>query len=179
MTVKLQDPDGKPLTDVLVSGIVPFRLSVVPIKAAECPIFALDPERPREVLFLHPERKLAAMVTVRGDEKVAPTVQLAPCGVVTGRVLDHGKPVSARNLDLHFVDALAPRSHASCEVPGTDGRTPPTKEGRFRIEGVLPGMKFDVVVYENGRVAMQEKKTENKPAPVGRDRGRGRPAAAN
>src|SRR5207249_6380547 len=48
-----------------------------PLEGASCTVYALDPsDRPRQLVFYHPGRKLGGSLSVRGDEKEPPAVQI-------------------------------------------------------------------------------------------------------
>ncbi len=84
-----------------------------PLKTATCPVFALDPDRPRPMAFLHTERKLAALVTVRGDDQKPLTVRLAPTAAITGRFLDsEGRPLTDAEVYLSYsADEMSGECH--------------------------------------------------------------------
>jgi protocatechuate 3,4-dioxygenase beta subunit len=141
-TVRLQAPDGRPLTGVVVAGMTAMWPTTFTLPQAECTVYALDPVKPRTVVFYHAEQKLAGTLTVRGDEAGPLTARLGPTGAITGRVLDaDGQPVvgatirllywdeSARELDRHL--------RQRTELPRAD------TAGRFRIDEVIPDMKFE------------------------------------
>jgi hypothetical protein len=161
-TLNLEDPDGKPLTGVTASGMgAVLDSATATLKTATCPVFAFDAEQPRQLALLHKQRKLFALVTVRGDSKEPLTVRLAPTGVITGRFLDDtGKPLADAEIFFGYEE------NALEDVIGPlywwdDSPRPRTdKDGRFRLEGVFPGIKFSLSVSK-GRVGfVEEKKTE-------------------
>ena len=83
LTGTIIDPDGKPLAGVRVSGRRDQgSWEDLPEKMAEFTVLALDPAKPRLLQFFHPEKKLAASLVVRGDEKRLLTVTClsAPLG---------------------------------------------------------------------------------------------------
>jgi protocatechuate 3,4-dioxygenase beta subunit len=62
----------------------------------------LNPQRPRQLLFHHREKELGKVLSVRGEETEALKVQLEPCGVVSGRIVDRdGKPVPGMTVGFH------------------------------------------------------------------------------
>jgi len=168
MTVNVQDADGKPLTGALAYGVCASTRTVLPMKTATCPVFALDPEQPRQLAFLHTERKLAGFIAVRGDEKEPPTVRLSATATITGRLLDAaGQPLAdvmvmpryaeeAGNALMHVLSS--PRR---VQFPITD------KEGRFRIEGMLPDMKFTLAFIKARGGELTEPKVQREPLKSG------------
>jgi RNA polymerase sigma factor (sigma-70 family) len=160
LTVSLQDPDGKPLSGVMATGLSAFPAGVVTLKTAACPVVALDPAKPRKLAFLHAERNLTAVVTVRGDEKEPPTVKLAPAGVVTGRLLDgDGQPIAGADVYVLTLDGtdLIGRLMRSAPAQRSD------KEGRFRVGGVFPDVKFAVIARKGQEGLGEEMKKMHDP----------------
>jgi Carboxypeptidase regulatory-like domain len=103
---------------------------------------ALGPREPRQLLFVHRERKLAGQLVVRGDEKGDVTVRLAPWGALTGRVLDaDGQPLAGVRIQLSFLHPTFFQPVTWWVEPqGEEVRT--DRDGRFRAEGLTPGLKF-------------------------------------
>src|SRR5262249_9766098 len=100
LVVKVQDADGRPLPGAIASGVTESWPITYARTKAECPIYALDPKRPRALAFYHVERKLGGALTVRGDEAGPLAVTLRPTGSVTGRVLDaDGQPVAGADVN--------------------------------------------------------------------------------
>src|SRR5262249_52984071 len=95
------------------------------------------PHEERIVTILHEGRKLSGGLVVRGDEPGPLTARLQPWGVVTGRLVDtRGEPrtgVEVGGMDRPKLD------------PTTGGIRPAVavgEDGRFRIEGLVPGRKY-------------------------------------
>jgi hypothetical protein len=135
-------PDGKPLTGTLVKGLTAIWPTPTALKNATFTAVALDPQEPRQLLFVHLQRKLVGQLVVRGDEKGDVTVQLEPWATLTGRVLDEdGRPLAGVRIHLGF-------PHSTFFLPVTWWVPPQGEEvktdrdGRFRAEGLTPGMKF-------------------------------------
>src|SRR5205085_9987911 len=109
------------------------------LKTARCPVVALDPEQLRRLVLLHPERKLAAIVTVRGDEKEPIVVRLGPTGVITGRLLDiDGQPIAGAYVVVRYEDRVASGLVGESFFRGAMPQTDP--EGRFRLDSIVPGI---------------------------------------
>src|SRR5262249_25409152 len=100
------DPDGQPLVGARTAGLSPVALlffrDIQQLNAASFTVGGVRPGEPRALFFCHPEKKLAGVVRLRGDEKEPLTVRLESLGALTGRVVDaDGRPwpglkVSAR-----------------------------------------------------------------------------------
>jgi RNA polymerase sigma factor (sigma-70 family) len=150
LNVRIEDPDGKPLPSAVVSGVTELWPITLSLKGAECKVYALDGVRQRHLVFFHRERMLGGHVIVRGDEKEAVTVRMAPLGTVTGRLLDpDGQPISgvevALNMPMNVERELFRHLNAQREPVKTD------KDGRFKLEGVLPKLMFYLSLRQ-GRV---------------------------
>jgi hypothetical protein len=160
LTVTLQDPEGKPLTGVTVAGISATVLRSVPLKRTTCPVYALDPEKPRELMFVHAERKLAAFVVLRGDEKDPVIVKLGQAAAIAGRVLTaDGNPVADAEVYAFYKTPVGQQLNRR---PSHPGQPQTDKEGRFRMEGLVPGLEFHLVVRTGGKMLEPEKRTDIK-----------------
>jgi RNA polymerase sigma factor (sigma-70 family) len=142
VTVSLEDPEGKPLAGVIAAGITAESLGAFKQENATCTVYALDSDKPRQLVLLHRERKVAAVVTLRGD-KGPRSVRLQPTGVITGRVLDtEGQPLAGAYVAALYRGwagrNLVKELHRLSEPPRTDAN------GRFRLEGIVPGLEFDL-----------------------------------
>jgi len=143
MAVRIEDPDGKPLPGAIVSGMTELWPITFSLKKAECTIYALDGVRQRHIVFYHRERKLGGHVIVRGNEQEAVTVRMEPLGTVAGRLLDpDGQPLAgievSLSMPLTVESELFRYLNAQMEPVKTD------KDGRFRLEGVLPKLIFQL-----------------------------------
>jgi hypothetical protein len=147
LDVSVEDADGKPVKGAMVAGLDAGgggSPAIATLPEARCQVLALDPKEPRQVVFYHPKRKIAGAVTVKGDEKAA---RLMPLGSVAGRVVgSDGKPLSGARVVLHH-DSMEARTLLQrvgvsvTEVKADSG-------GLFRIEGVIPGVPFYLVVAQ-------------------------------
>ncbi|MHB1421837.1 MAG: sigma-70 family RNA polymerase sigma factor [Gemmataceae bacterium] len=141
-TIRIEDEDGKPLKGTIVAGVTALHPITFTIKDATCTVFALDPNKPRRLYFLHAQRKLAGSLVVRGDENEPVIVRLGPAGVVMGRVLEgDGQPLVGANVNLSWQDRIGndlDRFDRQRSTVRTD------KDGRFRLDGIVPEVKFRV-----------------------------------
>jgi hypothetical protein len=139
----IQDPDGRPLTGAIVAGVTAAWPITFALKTAECPVYALDPAKPRTLAVYHPGRNLGGRVVVRGDEAGPVVAKLQPAGTVTGRILDpDGQPLAGGTVVISY-----PSNSASELDRHLQQQRPPVqtdKDGRFKLEGVVPGLKFAV-----------------------------------
>jgi RNA polymerase sigma factor (sigma-70 family) len=126
------DPDGKPLTGARVLGLRPMPFwENEPLKTAEFTILGLGPDEKRTLQVVHEGKKLAGWLEVRSGEKGPVRVRLEPWGVVTGRLV---KPDGEPMTDVSI-------------YAGSRGGQP-DKEGKFRIDGLVPGQKFGLKVIK-------------------------------
>jgi RNA polymerase sigma factor (sigma-70 family) len=148
LTGKVVDPDGRLLTGVKACGLTAFG-GVASLKDDSFSAVALNPDRPRLLTFLQPERKLVGHATLGGTEAGPVSVQLQPWATLRGRLLDEeGKPlagatarVSYSTYSARWLDGAVPRP------PGADKTD---AAGHFVIEGVQPGQEFNVVFQKSG-----------------------------
>jgi RNA polymerase sigma factor (sigma-70 family) len=88
--------------------------------------------------FIDRRRKLAGALVLRGEETGDLTVKLQPWGTVIGRVVDEeGKP---RN-DVEVYGTI--RERPDIERGSIATRSTVDARGRFRVEGLVPGIKYD------------------------------------
>jgi RNA polymerase sigma factor (sigma-70 family) len=163
----------------------PQRFGPPPSGRLKGPTFTavgLNPKDPRLLVFIHHEKKLGKIIEVRGDEKGDLTVKLEPLLSAAGRVLNaDGSPV-----DSYSITTLAPRRFAEYKrLPFVMLSFGPTsiryradeqtwlpkavttdKDGKFRIEGMLPGIDYEFWVTEDpveprkfARPVLMQKKT--------------------
>jgi hypothetical protein len=79
--------------------------------------------------MIHEGKKLAGQLEVRGDEKDPVRIRLEPWGILTGRLLKpDGEPMTNVNI------------YAGSRVGQLD------KDGKFRIDGLAPGLKYGLSV---------------------------------
>jgi protocatechuate 3,4-dioxygenase beta subunit len=139
----LTGPDDKPLTGAEALGLTAYNRSRhwtrAPLKESAFTVYGLGPTDEREVVFVHAARQLAGVVRVRGDAKEPLRVRLESWGTVTGRLVGpDGKP--RPGLLLRAEDRF---------LPGAALQT--DKEGRFRVAGLAPGVKYTLQVVQNGQ----------------------------
>jgi hypothetical protein len=113
-------------------------------------IHALHPSKPRRVTISQAARKLVGFVNLRGDETGTVKIQLRPWGTIAGRIVDdEGQPRGG--LALNNLGGIYP------EPPGDQGILPNSshspgirigRDGRFRIDGLVPGLKYGADAVE-------------------------------
>jgi RNA polymerase sigma factor (sigma-70 family) len=145
---KLVGPDDKPVPGATAYGLSwqgtreGGRYSHAEVlKTADFAATSLDPNASYTLSFIHKERKLIGHVTVRGDAKGPLSVHLQRWGVVAGRLVDAtGEPLAGRPLQLRYPALAEPGMRLLEQSWQTNG------EGRFRVEGLLPGLKHELIL---------------------------------
>jgi RNA polymerase sigma factor (sigma-70 family) len=138
LPVAVLGPDGRPLTatELVTVGLKDMSgWQKVPAGTSELQIVGLGPGRGRTIGIRHEAKRLAGELVLLGDETRPQTVTLQPWGVLTGRVVDaDGQPLGGGNV---YPVAL-PAGHPEIG-----------KDGRFRIEGLIPGKSYDLQVLKD------------------------------
>ncbi len=144
---KVLDPDGKPAVGALAYGLEFAFSEPRTLKDGTFTAVGLDPQRPRTVAFVHPERRLAGAVSLTGDEKEPPAIRLRPWAVATGRVVDtRGKPRAGLRVTQGNVGgSYSDYQPATGEVAATTDAG-----GRFRLDVPFGDVPFQVWVWRAG-----------------------------
>lgn len=118
----------------------------------------LGSERPGALVFVHPEKKLARVQVIPAGRKDPLSVRLEPTGALVGRVLDGaGKPLAGVTVKVTYafwqtvegdgVKASLPQALGFVDsgwVELLNGQAITDKDGRFRIAGLAPGLKYNL-----------------------------------
>jgi RNA polymerase sigma factor (sigma-70 family) len=160
--VTVVGPDDKPLSGYYAAGLTASPRNNVswmfPHGSALLTVRGLDGQRPRTVVLFSPEKKLGKALVVHADKAGPLRERLEPLSSLTGRVLDAaGSPLPG----LHVRAVLGRRGEDLDRLPvqffiaggtwaaklepaaGTD------VEGRFRLDGLLPGLGYTLEVSED------------------------------
>jgi protocatechuate 3,4-dioxygenase beta subunit len=156
-------PDDKPLAGVHASGLVPYEEVPQTMKSSAFTLTGLG-ERNRILVFLHREKNLGGVAVVRGDSEDPVTVKLRPLGTVEGTVLDgDGKPWAGLRVKVMPAEPNEDYDNLWYQQRGIQGNfsiyrglpkeflsrdATTDKDGRFRVEGVLPGVDFALYVSD-------------------------------
>jgi beta-lactamase regulating signal transducer with metallopeptidase domain/protocatechuate 3,4-dioxygenase beta subunit len=156
ITGEVLDPDGKPLAGALVRGVDGFGgWAREPLAGSEFQAVGYNPAEPRHMFFLHKERRLAGSLTIRGEQPGKLTLRLQPWATISGRIVDgHGN--SKGGLEIH--GGPGPKQDpVTGEPPAgplpTHGKSGPQRiytadDGTFKIEGLVPGARYNVQVHD-------------------------------
>ncbi len=151
LTVTAVDPNGKPIGGTMAAGLTDlFSTIEYAQESSVIEVHALDPSRPRRVTISHAARRLVGFLNLKGDETGTVKIQLRPWGTIAGRIVDdEGQPRGG--LALNNFGGIYP------EPPGDRGILPNSssspgirigRDGRFRIEGLVPGLKYGANAVE-------------------------------
>jgi RNA polymerase sigma factor (sigma-70 family) len=156
VTGSVVGPDGRPLAGVKPGGLgslFPMSGDREVLRTDRFTVFGLEPGKPRTVVFVHEAKGLAGAVVVRAEDKVPVTVRLGPRAAVTGRVVDaSGHPRAGVNV-LAFLADKQPAALPPSVTIGGDGSLRDAvlpkpvvtdAEGRFRLEGLVPGLTYEI-----------------------------------
>jgi RNA polymerase sigma factor (sigma-70 family) len=147
VTGTVVDPDGKPVTGASIDGVRGVWLHLKDLPTAEFRVPGVDPKHPRWCFVRHHERNLGTVVLLKGDEPGPVTVRLQKCATVTGRVVDDdGLPRAAWVMSVIQTEELKGKNSFGVGGSPLQGTG---KDGRFRIEGIIPGHKVGVYAGKN------------------------------
>jgi RNA polymerase sigma factor (sigma-70 family) len=139
LTIRVEDPEGRPLGGTKSSGLN-AGYDDVESESPTLEVRALEPSKPRRVTITHEDRKLIGSRYLKGDESGPMTVRLQPWGTITGRMVDEeGRPRGGLSLNTRFDDILDPQPRMD---RGTLPDIPIGRDGRFRVDGLVPGLKY-------------------------------------
>jgi RNA polymerase sigma factor (sigma-70 family) len=141
LTVQVRGPDGKPLEGVRAHGQFAREYWGHDLLPAEFTLYGLEPGQGRTLLLEHGEKKLVARREIKGDERGPVVVTLQAAAAVVGRLVDdEGRPLKHAPIDVLF----RPGKDAPLHMHSRDLRT--DADGKFRIEGLLPGLSYSATV---------------------------------
>ena len=129
-------PDGKPLAGVQGCGLREGETQFT--------VRGFNPRRPRDLFLKHPTKGLAAAFQPPNVNGGSVTVQMQPGAVATGKLVDeNGQP----RADVELWVAIRMKD-GSGQWRYSPERIKTDRNGRFRIEGLLPGYEF---ILEDGK----------------------------
>jgi hypothetical protein len=142
LTGTLLGPDDKPLTDVEAAG--------ARVDGDSFTVENLKPNEQRLIQFRHEDKKLAGFLIVQGSDKGLLRARLKPWGTLTGRVvMAESEPFPG----VASLRASSSKIEGGSFVPRFDMTSQLGKEGRFRIEGLTPGLTYELELSKQGYVA--------------------------
>ena len=138
----VEGPDGKPLAGCIALNLCPHTMSfnIVKLPSSEFSAIALEPKQSRPLFFRHDEKKLAAFVMAKGDDTGPLHVRLQPAGTVTGHLIDDDGPLrSDVTINVNYG-----KGQFGDRYPWSYLSPTLSSDGRFRIEGLIPGVSYDL-----------------------------------
>jgi RNA polymerase sigma factor (sigma-70 family) len=139
LTGMVLGPDDKPLADVQAVG--------AEVDGTNFTVEGLKPNERRLIQFMHEDKKLAGFLIVQGNDKGPRRVRLEPWGTLTGRIVTaEGEWLTG----VRWVRCSTSKVKDGSEVYDFDMTSPLGQEGRFRIEGLTPGLKYELQVSKQG-----------------------------
>ncbi len=157
ITGQLLDPNGQPLS--AEGGSYTGRVDLArwqPLKEGKFSILNFDAARPRQLVFVVPDRQLAGELLLKEQPQGPLTVQLQPWAAVIGRIVDEdGVAIQDLTLVAGTLEAtILPQPGEEVTLPqprlplppAADGWSPieTDSDGRFVIAGLLPGIAYDL-----------------------------------
>jgi RNA polymerase sigma factor (sigma-70 family) len=132
-------PGGRPISGVMVSGLLAPPLPTVDLIGSEAEVLALDASKPREVIALSNDGMYYTRTFVRAADSQPRSIRLEPSGSVSGRLLDAstGRPLAGYR--ALFTDQFENNRVPRMAEPGTTDA-----EGRFAIRGLIPGLRASI-----------------------------------
>jgi hypothetical protein len=183
LSVNVIGPNGKPYSGYYVAGQTGSARDnmswMVPKSSPTFTVRGLDKSRPRGVVLLSKDSKLGKYQEVHGDDAGPRQVKLEPLSSVSGRVLDaDGRPLAgvhvqvvlrrkAEDLERLPVQLIVSGSW----VKNLEPDTKTDSDGRFRLDGLLPGLPYALAVSDDERELYRENKLALPEAGTNRDLG--------
>jgi RNA polymerase sigma factor (sigma-70 family) len=144
LRVHVEAPDGKPLEGASIHGQF-ARLMWSGAMPAAFSVHGLEEGKGRTLLFRHVAKGLAALREIKADESGPVEVRLQSAGSIRGRLVnDDGRPWRHTEMPVRFM--LAEQDGWVFEHSREKVRT--DAEGRFRIDGLVPGMKYHALIMD-------------------------------
>jgi hypothetical protein len=146
MQVRVVGPDGMPMAGTVAFGVNDGG-DRVDVASSEFTVSGLAPSMGRHVVVRHDAKRLIGTAVVPGSGGSVVVAKLQPWGTLIGRVVnENGEPVDGVGLEL--TPWTGPKQSPGGPLP--DGHVRIEKDGRFRISGIVPGVKYYLALLENG-----------------------------
>jgi hypothetical protein len=157
-TVKIQDTEGRLLARVWATGLRADRNGPVRLNGDSCPVYALETNKPRLMVFYDSSKKLAGSLRLTADEKESIVAKLGPTGSIRGRLLGaDGKPLAGVAVDVRYRDYEAQAIH---EIIHREKQAVTDMDGSFTLDDLLPDLKFELTFRQGRQQFEREPKPE-------------------
>jgi hypothetical protein len=149
--VKVVGPDGKPVAATRLFSNLIRDLSGEVSSGAEFTFVHPDPDTDEAILVVNQDETAGTLLAVKGDEPDPIAITLQTAGTVTGRLVDEeGRP--RPNVPFLVMQDLKTTRFERLSVQ------PPTgPDGRFRINGLIPGVSYNVDAIKNNTTNYSER----------------------
>jgi RNA polymerase sigma factor (sigma-70 family) len=157
---RVTDPDGKPVVGARAAGLTDGTEPTA-LASDSLTMTGLGGSRDRAVVVIHEGRRLGALAAVRGDSDKPFEVKLHPLGALAGRLVgDEGQPLPGRRVIVFLRPDAKKFENLPTEYTNFAGiigggwrkltlrEVTTDKEGRFRLDRLLPGERYDLVAGE-------------------------------
>ncbi|HEY7155791.1 MAG TPA: carboxypeptidase-like regulatory domain-containing protein, partial [Gemmataceae bacterium] len=135
-------PDGKPLAGAQADS--------VGVDGSGFTVEGLKPDERRLIRFVHEDKKLSSYLIVRGDENGPLQARLKRWGTLTGRLVTPlGDPLTGVFV---LCSPEVKQNGQTLRPPSLSSH--PGKDGRFRIEGLTAGVKYELYVANKGNIGL-------------------------
>jgi len=138
VTGTIVGPDGQPVRGVRIATVYGIHFGIEDLPTAQFRLPGIDPKRPRSFEFRHSAKNLGAIVLIKGDESMPVKVRLQNCATITGRIVDEEGLPRASWIGGYIHQGQLDINNDTVGI----GIERTGKDGRFRIEGVIPGLKI-------------------------------------
>jgi beta-lactamase regulating signal transducer with metallopeptidase domain len=158
LEISVLDADGKPATRYEVLGRTPRRRYEPPLHPSQFRVVGLAPGEKRIVLIHDAARHIGKALTIEFGPQTprSMTVRLERCATIAGRGVDgDGVPVGGIRLE----PIVWPVENYAVWLPGATAGA----DGRFRYEGILPGVDYQINVTTGFRPTVVRKRLSVKP----------------
>ncbi|WP_227254580.1 carboxypeptidase regulatory-like domain-containing protein [Frigoriglobus tundricola] len=148
--VRVVGADGKPVSGTVSRGLFNSMFAnedwSEPAPGATFTAVALRPGQTRRVLFLHTERKLAGSAVVLGGAKEPIEVRMEPWGEMSGRVIGAAGAPAAGPISMQWDAVSEDKADPSPVRPPRTQMAQLGADGRFRIDGLVPGLTYQLAL---------------------------------
>jgi beta-lactamase regulating signal transducer with metallopeptidase domain len=134
-TVRVVDPAGRPLAGARIKFQPQVTNLSTPEQSSEFQVEALRPDEVRPLVVFHESLNLAGWIDVRADDERINELKLEPWGTAIGRLVDEDGGARTK------VDVVYSERH--------DHQIATDAQGRFRIDGLVPGKPAKIWVSPN------------------------------